>query len=138
MNAAFSHRGSVTAADVVMAVRDRGSNAEDIRDAVHEAYHGVTASAERWDRQSVHDAVARCIAPALRGRNELEARAAEWAACDRFGVDYAVGEWAALACLEAARDNVWFPTHAEAVSRIRSIREQKGDVLLDLVLSFLS
>lgn len=90
---------------IVRAVRARGSNAHDVRDAAHEATHGLTLTLSRWDRQSVNRALMR-LRPRARMGHEVTARAVEAVVCARFGEDHSVEENATLTAWEAARDGV--------------------------------
>lgn len=130
----------MTKDQVVEAVRARGSNARDLRDAVHEAYHAVSVGAEDWDRDALMDVLARKYSRANRSEallNELEARAAEWAACDVNGVEYDVRHWVATMCMEAVKfDRLSLPFE-QVVSAVTDIRRRDGDRLYQMVISAL-
>jgi hypothetical protein len=131
----------VTAAEIVAAVRARGSDARDVRDAVHEAHHAITAGAARWDRDSIHNAVT-ARWPGRRGlsdraANEIECRAAEWAACDAFGIAYEPESWVGIMCMEACKDGIVVP-YGPMLAAVRGCRASRGADLYAAVLAALA
>lgn len=99
-----------TVADVLRAVRDRGSDVEDLRDAAHEACHALEFFVPdgEWDRESIdaycqaaiqkHKARARAFAL----RSEIFARAVEQVVCADLGAKCPPVEMCAMtACKEA-------------------------------------
>lgn len=98
---------------IINAVRSRGSDARDLRDAAHEACHAVelNVAVGSWDRDTIHDAIMATIGK--RGgdtmmrslqiarviRFETTARAVERLTCQRFDID--IGDWADIAFMEA-------------------------------------
>jgi len=94
-----------TAASIIEAVRDRGNDPRDFRDAVHEAAHALEARVPPpWDRERIHTYLVRSCGTrdpvAALVDSEIRARSAEMHACRRYGIEYAVGHWALAACLE--------------------------------------
>jgi hypothetical protein len=102
---------------IVHAVQRYGSDADDLRDAVHEACHALEVDVPRgdWDRETIHDGIMACYRKRSSAitrsfqlaaiiRFEVTARAVERLICAKFDVD--IGDprhWANIACIEAAR-----------------------------------
>lgn len=98
---------------IINAVRSRGSDARDLRDAAHEACHAFELDVPdgRWDRDTIHDAIMATIGKRVSTsiirslqiaqviRFETVARAVEKLVCQRFDVD--IGDWADIAFMEA-------------------------------------
>lgn len=132
-------RAPITPERIVEAVRLRGSNAEDVRDAIHEACHAVDVGLRPpWTRERIHTRIlARAGAVWRAGRIvrhgdaltllrlERNARLLEHAACARFGVEYDTLQWITVAALEAAR---LFSITATAADVDRMVREQDQQV----------
>lgn len=78
-----------TPAAVIAAVRARGNDALDLRDATHEACHALDAGLETgWTREAIHQALRRKhSAVAELFQAEVLARAVEQIACADLGVD---------------------------------------------------
>ena len=104
-----------TPAEVVATVRAHGSNARDLRDAIHEAAHALQVGlTPPWGREMVHKALAEHARADLctsrpevaLAAYEVQARAVERLACEGFGIPYDPEEWALVAILEASRDGV--------------------------------
>lgn len=98
---------------VIAAIVSRGSDAHDLRDAVHEATHALQARCPPpWDRERIDWYLKRSCSSqdrvtALVDR-EVRARAAEMHACERFGVEYDLEQWSAIACMETGNTlQVW-------------------------------
>lgn len=91
---------------IITRVRERGSDARDLRDAAHEACHALDAGARSWEREDIHAAL---DAKAKRRRSylweaECLARAVEEVVCDRL--DVAIdgrNERVLKACFEAVK-----------------------------------
>lgn len=110
----------LSAESVVRAVQNLGSDARDLRDAAHEAHHALSCGLTNpWERERIHRAVMR------RGRaeaaiNEIEARAVERIVCAEFGIDCGnVEQWAAIACMEAIKSGIRYPSVAWFSDRVR-------------------
>lgn len=91
---------SKTAHPFVAAVRARGSDAQDIRDAAHEACHALDFNVKgKWTRVAIDRAK-----PKIRGvqlPREILARAVEQLVCRHFEYNCgSVEKWAAIAELE--------------------------------------
>ena len=115
-------------ADVLLnLLREKGIRSNSLRDAVHEASHAVKCGCpdDRWgDREAIHAAVCRRHPrPALQVREEIEARAAEWEACERYGIDYDAESWAFTAGMESIKNGVSMPYDAW----LHGIRRAKED-----------
>jgi hypothetical protein len=131
----------MTADDLLNMLREKGVQSDSLRDAVHEASHAVECGCpdDRWgDREAIHAAVCRRHPrPAHQVREEVEARATEWEACERYGIDYDVESWALMAAMEAIRGGVSMP-HGSWLAGIRLAKEDgTGAVRLDRLLAHL-
>lgn len=74
------------AAKLIEAIRARGSDARDLRDAAHEAHHALSAKVRGpWDRENIHKFVIR-LRRSDEILDEMVARAVETIVCERFGV----------------------------------------------------
>lgn len=97
----------------VEAIRRRGSDAGDVRDAAHEACHAVDLKIIEgtWDRVTIHEALE------LRYREtvdqvicEAQARAVEMLICDHFEEPYDLHNWAFISFMETSqRQNTQVP-----------------------------
>jgi hypothetical protein len=100
------------AAQVITAIRARGSDASDLRDAAHEAHHALDAGvpAGKRGRESIHCAIAR-KRPGDAAPSEVMARAVKQVVCADLGVrTEGVRHWAAISCLEAGKRGIpWLP-----------------------------
>ncbi len=98
-----------TAAAIIAAVAARGSNPHDLRDAAHEACHGIELALPEWDRESVHYALMD-VRPGDRVAMECRARAVEQIVCARLGVATApIETWAFLTSMEALKNRMDVP-----------------------------
>lgn len=93
----------------IAAVRARGSDATDLRDAFHEAHHAVTAKLKKpWERERIHQALlhlprVKKWGVAMLVQEEIDARAVERVACAKFGIEYDVDWWAMMAAMETCK-----------------------------------
>jgi hypothetical protein len=118
---------------IVQYVQGRGSDASDLRDAAHEAYHAIYAHAKRWDRESIHKALCKRIRKNWgRGeyyrseliRQELRARAVEWIVCETLGVEYDLDKWADSVFWEAAKNmKILLPHDSQIADGIKRFKE---------------
>ena len=104
----------VRASLIIEAVRQRGNDAEDLRDAAHEAAHVFqleSSFADQWERPIIHDALTRRVRKRSGGvmnpmtiltAYEYQARAVEMLVCRELGLDYDLIEWANTMLLETA------------------------------------
>lgn len=99
-----------TAQDIIRAIRDRGSDADTLRDAAHEACHALEFSVPEgeWDRDSIDNYAQSAIqkkgreARVFALRSEILARAVEQLVCRAVGAECpAVEACALVACKEA-------------------------------------
>jgi hypothetical protein len=98
---------------IIRAVRARGSDARDLRDAAHEACHAIEADAHSWERESIHRAVRRDLDMY---RAEVNARAVEQIVCRRLGVAIeTVRHWAFICGMESIKFGYGFP-HPEVIA----------------------
>ena len=88
---------------LVALARSRGNLTNGFRDAVHEMSHVVEFGVgdDDWDRENIHAHVL-TTAPHEQMIGECNARAAEWLACERAGIEYDPEKWVIIAALEAA------------------------------------
>lgn len=117
----------MTADDLLNLLREAGIRSDSLRDAVHEASHAVECGCldGAWDdREAIHAAVCHTHPrPAHQVREEIEARATEWEACEQHGIDYNVESWAFTAAMESIRNGVSMPYDAW----LAGIRRAKED-----------
>lgn len=94
---------------IVRAIQARGSDAMDLRDAAHEAFHALEINFRgKWTRDRIHNALCRHarrgLSPGMFNStmisHELRARAAERAVCQRFGIDYETEKWLHICYME--------------------------------------
>jgi hypothetical protein len=100
---------------LIAAVRKRGSDARDLRDAVHEASHGLRLKMhlDTWDREEIH-AACMDLRPGDVYVEELMARAVEQVVCDRLGQPAGpVKEWAHITWMEAFKNGLDMGNHVE-------------------------
>jgi hypothetical protein len=135
-----------SANDVVLAIRSRGSDAHDLRDAAHEATHAMQSRIRGpWERERLHAALERVT---LRGnsnagfirsmiRHELQARAVEMLACQQYGIPYEPEKWAMWCAMETVKTyRIDVGSIADLVDAIRTVAKQSETLdLLDRVLS---
>ena len=109
-------------AKLLAAIQSRRCDAEDLRDAAHEAHHALFAKVRPpWDREKIHEALVR---GALRGvadlvNHEIGARAVEWLICERYDIAYDVAKWADITWWETSKTlHVSLPTNSWLVDAI--------------------
>lgn len=124
---------SDAAARIVAAVRRRGSDADDLRDATHEACHALDARLRgAWTRDGIHEAL---IAKVGSDTSELlaaeiKARAVEMLAVHRAGEDYDIERWALVCLLETSRTlRATLPITVDDVVRAIADRAHGQDAL---------
>jgi hypothetical protein len=84
---------------IVAAVRARGSDAADVRDAAHEASHAIQHRLPSWHRNLI-DLHMRRMRMRPRLLSEVRARAVEQLVCARLDVPYTAFEYCNVAVLE--------------------------------------
>lgn len=114
-------RGAVktlpTAATLVAVIRERGSDATDLRDAVHEAHHALSSrTVGRWTRENIH----RHMCKMRTGEgvvDEVLARIVEQDVCARLGVDPGgdLDKWIGVSCFEATAHQLPFLDYDHAI-----------------------
>lgn len=93
-------------------VRSMGSDAEDVRDAAHEAFHALeNRVAAPWTRERVHEAMLaryETKPPAELWLHELIARILEQVVCSKLGADAGgdLKHWITVSSFEAVRRGV--------------------------------
>lgn len=132
-------RALPSAEAVIAAVRARGSDATDLRDAAHEAAHAFDGGAKRWDRDSIHAALLRLPHPrADMFRSEVLARTVEQIVCADLGVDCGtVEKWAGVAVREAAHYGIAFSDYDTFLRLVRQYMDGRearkvADRVIDL------
>lgn len=72
---------------LIAAIRARGSDVFDLRDAAHEAHHALSAKVRgKWTRERIHSAVIR-LGRSYELADEVMARAVESLVCAHFGIE---------------------------------------------------
>jgi hypothetical protein len=102
----------MSAEAILAAIQSRGSDAVDLRDAVHEATHAIQCRLHGpWQRERIHAALERRAKHSAGKRwlvtemvrYELQARAVEMLVCERFAVPYDAKNWALWCAMETAK-----------------------------------
>lgn len=96
---------------VIAWAQSHGSDANDFRDAVHEAWHGLSLGVENWDREEIHEAIME-LRIGDRFKQEIQARAAERLACEYLYLPYDFNHWSGIAFMEAFQSDVNAPVQA--------------------------
>ena len=99
-----SERMTTVQAEFVAAVRARGCDANDVRDAAHEAHHALSAKVKgEWTRGNIDRAVQR-KGRAWAVRDEALARAVEQIVCADLGAKTEpLTHWVFIACMESIK-----------------------------------
>jgi len=119
---------------LIALARGRGNRPRDFRDAVHEATHVIEFDVdENWDRENIHAHVL-TTAPHERMAGECNARATEWLACERAGIEYDPEQWVVNAALEAAKDGLPIKPELWMGAIKRSYEDGTAEKLLGRVL----
>ena len=121
----------MTGPDLVRIVRSRGSDAEDPRDAAHEAAHALRWGVrKRWTRDNIHAKKPEARAYGI--ADEMEARAVEQIVCGRIG--YACGsieKWAETCWFETLKnEGIALPSPAWIVGCVRRRLDDPGALAL--------
>lgn len=136
----MSAEKAATAQRVISAVRARGSDAEDLRDAAHEAVHGLLGNLSSWGRNDI----GRSLAGRLRsfyGRSEvtgeeITARAVEAIVCERLCVEHSIERFTGVTLLEAIHGGVVIPvSDAEFAGFVRTrMKRPEAQALADRII----
>lgn len=112
-------RVEITPESLIRAIRSKGNDATNLRDAVHEAHHALSAKVVGpWDRENIHRHVMR-MGRGHAAFDEITARAVEQMVCHDFGIDCgSVEKWAHIACMEAIKSNIAYPSLTWFVDRV--------------------
>ena len=116
----------MTADDLLNRLCAKGIQSDSLRDAVHEASHALECGCpeDEWnDREAIHAAVCHQYpSPSYLIREEIEARATEWEACEQYGIDYNVDSWAFTAGMESIKNGLSMPFDAwvEGIQRAKA------------------
>jgi len=116
---------AATARRIVAAVRALGSDADDLRDAAHEAVHGLLGNLTSWGRNNIGRALVRRLGTPC-GRSEvlseeITARAVEAIVCERMGVAHDIEHFAHITLWEALHNRVHIPvSEAEFAGFVRT------------------
>lgn len=125
---------------IVAAVRARGSDAEDLRDAAHEAVHGLLGDLASWNRSAIHHSLAERLGPKSRVglvSEEITARAVEAIVCERLGEKHDLAACALVTLMEA--DSIgfripWSPAEFADAVRVR-VADAETRALADRVIA---
>lgn len=109
---------------VIAAIRAMGSDADDLRDAAHEAHHAIEAGipAGRWDRDTISRYVKR-MGPGRAAASEVRARAVEQVVCARLGVPagrHKLEDWVGTSVTEAIKFREPFLKYEDAVKAVKA------------------
>lgn len=87
---------------LLAAVRKRGGEPRDPRDAAHEACHALDAKLKGpWTRDNIHEALTKfCGDRGVMLYHEIRARAVEMVVCQQLDIPYDVEQWASTCYLE--------------------------------------
>lgn len=89
---------------LVAAVRAKGSDARDVRDAAHEATHALRWKVRApWTRDRIHDKAPAPRDASRKIREEIIARAVEALICAELGVEYDLPTWAMTCAMEQVK-----------------------------------
>jgi hypothetical protein len=136
----------VTPADYLLAaVRTRGSDARDVRDAAHEACHAIESGLwlrGRWDRETIHRGLNQRASGVLATSNlvlcEIVARGVEQIVCKDLGVNCGtIEEWAAITWFETFHnERIKLPSVEWVSERVRThMTGQRARLLAKKVLA---
>lgn len=100
---------------IIRYIRAKGSDALELRDAAHEAYHALISGARQWNRNAIHNALMR-LTKGQPGRlvyQEVIARCVEQLVCKDLGVECWTIEHAAhIAWMETTKSlRILVPTN---------------------------
>lgn len=104
---------ATTARRIVAAVQAHGSDADDLRDAAHEAVHGLLGNLTSWGRNDIGRALVRRLGTPFEQSEvlseEITARAVEAIVCERLGVAHDIEQFAGVTLWEALHNRVHIP-----------------------------
>lgn len=115
-----------TKEEIIAAIRARGNNATDLRDAAHEAHHALQFDVKpgKWNRETIHRAIVkggrRAFGEAV--FDEIRARAVEQIVCADYGVETGASleAWAMTSFMEAGKNSgIWTPSDFDWAGKIR-------------------
>lgn len=120
---------------LVAAVQARGSDADDPRDAAHEACHAIAWRVKKaWTRDNIH-----AKKPRDRGfgvADEITARAVEQLVCADLKIDYDPQKWAMVCYMEMLKNEGialpsgdWLPNAIQARAKTPMARRMADQVL---------
>lgn len=120
---------------LVSAVRAKGSDATDARDAAHEAAHALSwGVTKKWTRDNIHAKKPRIAADGV--YDELTARAVEALVCKRLGIPHEVKQWAFVMVMEMIKNEKialpsvdWASAGIELRMKTSIAKELAADVL---------
>jgi len=87
---------------LIAAVQSRGNDADDARDAAHEASHALQVEAVAWGREDIHNRLKRRTRSFWLA-SEIQARAVEALVCKALGIEYDVDKWALISFMESIK-----------------------------------
>jgi hypothetical protein len=123
---------------LISLARSRGNRTSDFRDAVHEVSHVVEFGVgdDDWDRENIHAHIA-TASPHEQMLGEVNARATEWLACERAGIEYDPEKWVTLAALEAIKTGMAVEPRLWMIAIKRSRESGTAEKLLERVLGLI-
>lgn len=137
----MSAEKAATARRIIAAVQARGSDAEDLRDAAHEAVHVLLGDLSSWGRNDIGRSLVRRLGT-FYGRSEvtgeeITARAVEAIVCERLGVEHSIERFTGVTLLEAIHNGVNIPvSDAEFAGFVRTrMTRPEAKALADRIIS---
>lgn len=122
---------------LVAAVRAKGSDASDVRDAAHEACHALSWGVKKkWTRNNIHAKKPRVRSEGV--ADEILARAVEQIVCADLGVECgSIEKWAMVCWMEMLKnERISLPTDGWLVESITSaIKSKRARAMADRILS---
>lgn len=93
------------AENLLATIRQRGTDARDLRDAAHEACHALDANVRGpWERERIHAKLEKiCGDRGTMIYYELRARTVEQLVCEDFGLAYDAEKWAGVCYMETLK-----------------------------------
>ena len=117
---------------LITIVQQFGSDAQDVRDAAHEACHAIDCYVPEgdWDRETIHQHVLdKYLSAGEWVAAEVFARAVEWRVCEKLSIPYDLDNWAMISFMETFKNmnlmtpaDFWAPAIETVYKRSKSVR----------------